>query len=114
MGFPDRDIFCPFILRNAYRVGPFDCATVVFVKSRTGGPRSDEMRPEWFSFASPVSDADAIVPPIPYETMWDGDIHWLPLLIQGQKFVGRIDSVMQDDGEFAMTRHWFGTVVSNN
>ncbi|KAG2752263.1 hypothetical protein P692DRAFT_201838554 [Suillus brevipes Sb2] len=83
--------------------------------SYSGTPtESDEMRPEWFSFASPVSDADAIVPPIPYETMWDGDIHWLPLLIQGQKFVGRIDSVMQDDGEFAMTRHWFGTVVSNN
>lgn len=83
--------------------------------SYSGTPtESDEMRPEWFSFASPVSDADAIVPPIPYETMWDGDIHWLPLLIQGQKFVGRIDSVMQDDGTFAMTRHWFGTVVSNN
>lgn len=84
--------------------------------SYSGTPtESDEMRPEWFSFTSPAgSDADAIVPPIPYETMWDGDAHWLPLLVRGQKFVGRVDAVTQDDGEFAMTRHWFGTVISDN
>ncbi|KAG2158049.1 NUDIX hydrolase domain-like protein [Suillus bovinus] len=82
-------------------------------RSYSGTPtESDEMRPKWFSFASPATcDADAIVPPIPYEMMWDGDAHWLPLLAQGRKFVGRIDSVTQNDGEFAMTRHWFGTVI---
>lgn len=85
-------------------------------RTYSGTPtESDEMRPEWFSIASSVaSDADAIMPPIPYETMWDGDDNWLPLVVQGRKFVGRVDSVMQDDGEFVMTRHWFGTVISDN
>ncbi|KAG1804259.1 NUDIX hydrolase domain-like protein [Suillus subaureus] len=85
-------------------------------RTYSGTPtESDEMRPEWFSIASPTaSDADAIVPPIPYKTMWDGDDRWLPLIVQGRKFVGRVDSVMQDDGEFVMARHWFGTVISDN
>ncbi|KAG1904039.1 NUDIX hydrolase domain-like protein [Suillus fuscotomentosus] len=85
-------------------------------RSYSGTPtESDEMQPKWFSFESPAtSDADAILPPIPYEMMWDGDAHWLPLLVQGRKFVGRIDSVTQDDGEFAMTKHWFSTVISDD
>lgn len=85
-------------------------------RTYSGTPtESDEMRPEWFSITpSAASDANAIVSPIPYESMWDGDDRWLPLIVQGQKFVGRVDSAMQDDGKFTMTRHWFGTVISDN
>lgn len=73
------------------------------------------MRPEWFSCSSPVSgvsDTTENVLPIPYEKMWDDDIYWLPLLVQGRKFVGRADFVMEGD-EFRMTRHWFGTIKSD-
>jgi hypothetical protein len=73
------------------------------------------MRPEWFSFTSTahgVSDTNAHVPPIPYEKMWDDDVYWLPLLVQGQKFVGRADFIMEGD-EFRMTRYWFGTIASH-
>ena len=57
-------------------------------------PRTDEMRPEWFSFQPTVpgvSGANANVLPVPYEQMWDDDVYWLPLLAQGRKFVGRAD-----------------------
>ncbi|KAJ8596774.1 hypothetical protein M405DRAFT_725509 [Rhizopogon salebrosus TDB-379] len=77
--------------------------------------RTDEMRPEWFSFTSTVhgvSDTNAHVLPIPYEKMWDDDVYWLPLLVQGQKFVGRADFLMEGD-KFRMTRYWFGTIASH-
>lgn len=71
------------------------------------------MRPEWFSCSSPVSGVSDITEnPIPYEKMWDDDVYWLPLLVQGRKFVGRADFVMEGD-EFRMTRHWFGTIKSD-
>jgi hypothetical protein len=39
---------------------------------------SDEMRPAWF----PENE-------IPFDQMWADDQHWLPLLLQGNKFIGR-------------------------
>lgn len=38
---------------------------------------TEEMRPQWFTEAA-----------IPYQEMWSDDIHWLPLLLAGQCFVG--------------------------
>jgi 8-oxo-dGTP pyrophosphatase MutT (NUDIX family) len=35
---------------------------------------SEEMRPRWFAFKS-----------IPFTKMWPGDIHWLPLVLDGIK-----------------------------
>jgi len=44
-------------------------------KSWEGEPReTEEMAPQWFN----VSD-------IPYTQMWDDDIVWLPLVLQGKK-----------------------------
>ncbi|OAX43801.1 hypothetical protein K503DRAFT_846947 [Rhizopogon vinicolor AM-OR11-026] len=86
-------------------------------RSYSGIPiETDEMRPEWFSFAPPASgvfDTNESVMPIPYEKMWDDDVYWLPLLVQGRKFVGRADFVMEGD-EFKMARHWFGTIKSDH
>ena len=43
-----------------------------------GEPReTEEMAPEWFA----IED-------IPYETMWEDDVYWLPLVIGGQKVFG--------------------------
>lgn len=36
---------------------------------------TEEMRPQWFTL-------DAI----PYDEMWAGDIHWLPVFLVGKKF----------------------------
>ncbi|HSX17057.1 MAG TPA: 8-oxo-dGTP diphosphatase [Patescibacteria group bacterium] len=45
-----------------------------------GDPReTEEMRPEWF-----------VVKDIPYGTMWADDILWLPYLLKGQPFHGKI------------------------
>jgi hypothetical protein len=45
----------------------------------SGDPtESDEMRPQWFSEDQ-----------IPLSQMWPDDEHWLPLLLQGKKFLGR-------------------------
>ena len=38
---------------------------------------SEEMKPEWFH----IKD-------IPYEQMWPDDKHWLPILLEGRKFIG--------------------------
>ena len=39
---------------------------------------TEEMRPEWFA----IKD-------IPYAEMWPDDLHWLPLLLEGDKFEGK-------------------------
>ena len=39
---------------------------------------SEEMKPAWFAFEE-----------IPYEKMWAGDSHWLPLLLEGKRFEGK-------------------------
>lgn len=39
---------------------------------------TDEMRPEWFKLAD-----------IPYDTMWQDDIFWLPAVLLGHKLQGR-------------------------
>lgn len=45
----------------------------------TGEPQeSEEMRPRWFS-----EDC------IPLSEMWPDDQYWLPLLLEGKKFIGR-------------------------
>ena len=41
---------------------------------------TDEMRPQWFGFDE-----------IPFDRMWPDDPYWLPLLLQGKKFIGRFD-----------------------
>ena len=40
---------------------------------------TDEMKPSWFSFDE-----------IPYDSMWPDDKYWLPLMLKGKKFKGRI------------------------
>jgi hypothetical protein len=45
----------------------------------TGTPKeTEEMRPRWFDIAD-----------IPYDNMWEDDMFWLPLLLEGKKFTGR-------------------------
>jgi len=48
---------------------------VYFANSWQGGPReTEEMKPEWFNKSA-----------VPYERMWESDLHWLPLLLEGRK-----------------------------
>lgn len=47
-----------------------------------------EMRPEWFALEN-----------IPYDRMWPDDIHWLPLIFQGQKFIGHFHFERADGGQ---------------
>ncbi len=48
---------------------------VFFTEKWTGDPvETEEMKPEWY-------DVDKL----PFENMWIDDIHWLPLVLQGQK-----------------------------
>lgn len=39
---------------------------------------SDEMAPEWFEISA-----------LPYEKMWEDDIYWLPIFLEGKKFKGK-------------------------
>jgi len=90
--------------------------------------RSDEMRPEWFkipdnllpdyaqSSASKegplLDDADAALPTIPFDRLWEGDKYWMPLLCQNQHFSGRTDFVLArgelDETRVVLKRWWFG------
>lgn len=47
---------------------------------------TEEMRPQWF----PVSQ-------IPYDQMWPDDRHWMPMLLEGKSFFGRVDMVDDDE-----------------
>ena len=81
------------------------------------------MNPGWFSLSDDSlharrlvpsgadTDTDAGVPNtdlphIPYDQMWADDIHWLPRLVRGERFVGRVEF---DEGN-VMRRYWFGSV----
>lgn len=88
------------------------------------------MHPYWFAIPqeylgdqnppSTTSDASSVpstkgdpLPPIPLSQMWPDDEHWMPLLLKGQYFVGRVDFGMEDleakKGSWTMERWWFGT-----
>ena len=47
---------------------------------------TEEMRPQWF----PVSQS-------PYDQMWPDDRHWMPMLLEGKSFFGRVDMVDDDE-----------------
>ncbi|KAL0576066.1 hypothetical protein V5O48_005894 [Marasmius crinis-equi] len=72
---------------------------------------TDEMRPEWFSFqeTSVGEEQSSSLPAIPYDRMWEDDLHWMPLLLARRKFAGRVDFRKQDG---KLSKWWFGTVVS--
>ena len=57
-------IECHFFLIEEYEGNPIE---------------SEEMRPEWFDIAK-----------IPYDSMWPDDRFWLPLMLKGKKFDGKI------------------------
>jgi mutator protein MutT len=62
-------------------------AHVFLVADWEGEPvESAEMRPAWFG----VGD-------IPFEQMWQGDVHWLPRVLVGERLVGRF--VFGEDNE---------------
>ncbi|KAI0060747.1 hypothetical protein BV25DRAFT_1858684 [Artomyces pyxidatus] len=80
---------------------------------------TDEMRPEWFRYpniadVTPSTDLAVTkengesLPPIPYDTMWPDDVHWMPLLLAGRHFVGRADFELDNEGKYKMLRWWFG------
>jgi 8-oxo-dGTP diphosphatase len=46
---------------------------------------SEEMRPQWFH-----------VDEIPYDNMWADDREWMPLLLAGKKFKGKV--IINEDG----------------
>jgi mutator protein MutT len=58
-----------------------DRVTHVFlVTAWQGGPvESAEMRPVWFAVAD-----------IPFEQMWQGDVHWIPRVLAGERIQGCI------------------------
>lgn len=53
--------------------------SIILEKSNSHRPRTEEMRPEWFS-AYPAS-VDSVHPPIPFDTMWEESVEWLPSVL---------------------------------
>jgi len=74
---------------------------------------TEEMRPEWFSAVDTQSlevseKPNAILPPIPYDSMWLDDVHWMPLLLSNQHFVGRADFDTDASSKYKLLKWWFG------
>ena len=51
---------------------------------------SDEMRPQWFEMDQ-----------IPFKEMWEDDLYWMPLFLQGKKFKGTFGF----DSDFKMVKN---------
>ncbi len=68
------------VLHFFFEDGTSDWQVHVFrAEEFDGEPReSEEMLPKWFSLEE-----------IPYEEMWAGDRHWLPLLLEEKRFEGK-------------------------
>jgi hypothetical protein len=71
--------------------------------------KSDGSCPSLPHIFPPASGSDVL--PIPFDEMWEGDRHWIPLVIANQHFVGREDFEMMDGVE-RLRRWWFGAPVS--
>ncbi|KAH8119029.1 hypothetical protein DFH11DRAFT_1686035 [Phellopilus nigrolimitatus] len=77
---------------------------------------TDEMLPEWFAipptYRSEGVTPDPATPEIPLTQMWPDDELWMPLLLRGKYFIGRVDFGRVDadaqKGSWAMERWWFG------
>lgn len=88
------------------------------------------MNPKWFAIPATYLDLNPSrsneekgdelglgngkgLPEIPLDQMWPDDELWMPLLLKGQYFVGRVDFGIADDekrkGSWVMERWWFGT-----
>jgi 8-oxo-dGTP diphosphatase len=71
----------------------------VFVSRRWDGQpiETDEMAPQWFNLRD-----------IPYATMWDDDVLWLPAVLAGKK----LQTVFDFDDKEQMTRAEITIVAS--
>ena len=86
------------------------------------------MHPQWFAIPQEYLKSDTpsqVIPPdastaeslslpeIPLNQMWPDDELWMPLLLKGQYFVGRVDFGIKNSdaqhGSWTMERWWFGT-----
>ena len=63
-GLPDVEHYCHIYVTTKWEGEPSE---------------SEEMRPQWFAESQ-----------IPYDTMWPADKIWLPLLLDGKRFKGRV------------------------
>lgn len=71
----------------------FECH-VFFAHTWENEPyESDEMRPQWFKQSE-----------IPYDDMWDDDKHWLPRVLAGERFKGKV--VFDADGKKVETMEY--------
>ena len=58
----------------------FKCHVFLVRKWRGKAAESEEMKPQWFKLKE-----------IPYREMWASDKIWIPLILRGVKFTGRVD-----------------------
>jgi len=56
------------------------------------------MRPEWFPLDR-----------IPYDKMWETDVHWLSLIIDNENFAARTDVKMGNADTSVPLKWWAGT-----
>ncbi|THH15256.1 hypothetical protein EW146_g5192 [Bondarzewia mesenterica] len=82
---------------------------------------TDEMRFQWFAtpnvgvgipettVVSAAAQAVVELLPIPFDSMWESDRYWIPLLLSKRHFIGRTD--FKSVGEtFTLEKWWFGEI----
>ncbi|KIJ51866.1 hypothetical protein M422DRAFT_26553 [Sphaerobolus stellatus SS14] len=80
---------------------------------------SEEMRPKWFrlpeDFIQPPTTPNEELPPFPFNKMWEDAKLWIPIMLSGKRFIGRVDfvkitstAISPEDTE--MARWWFGSL----
>jgi len=87
------------ILRFQFVDGLALHCTVFRTNAYEGVPtETDEARPLWFAYEE-----------IPFEEMWADDIHWLPRMLQGERFQG--DFLFEEDAMLWMKLSWEDSVA---
>lgn len=75
--------------------------------------RTEDRKPEWFASPNPTT-ANASLPQLPTEKMFEDEQYWYPHFFAGKRVIGRVEYAAPEKPEDMvgkLRRYWFGVTT---